>query len=1159
MAVTLQCPDNATLLRLFGQGGSREEMDSLAQHVEQCTGCGERIDKMLRKDELSLGLARPVDGTDMPDSEALINLRRRLQQLRIPASSEKTADAVGVHSTSASSSPFPATLPMSGSDHGITFLAPPQQPDEIGRLGPYRVLKKLGAGGMGMVLLAEDAMLKRKVALKVMLPNIAVNPQARERFLREARAAAAIEHAHIIAIHQVGEDNGVPFLAMPLLKGESLDDRLRREKKLPINEAVRITCEMADGLAAAHAQGLIHRDIKPANVWLEEQPLRAPAAGAQAARRPAKVKVLDFGLARSQTDEIHLTQSGAIVGTPAFMAPEQARGLQVDARADLFSLGCVLYVMLTGKRPFTGESTMALLTALALDTPKAPGDINPAVPAALSDFTMRLLAKKPERRPASADAALDELRGIIRAAAAAKKAAPPSPHLAATKTAIQPPSRLPAPRPAPAAVRLPRRRIALFVGLALVFVIGGGFAAYQLIFKTNDGTLIVDVDAAADVRFQKGELHIMGDDGKLKYTLKASERNKTLPPGKYLVEVSGADGLKVVTDKFEITRNGNATVHVTVAAEKKDDAVVATKPTVDDAWIKQVRALPADKQVEAVAAKMKERNPGFDGKMTPTIGRGVVIAMEFITDEVTDISPLQALPGLGSLTCAGTKDKSGRLSDLSPLRDMKLTYLGCFFTRVSDLSPLKGMNLGHLFCYGTRVSDLSPLKGMKLQRLGCGDTAVADLSPLRGMPLSVVGCENTPVSDLSPLNGMNLTDLCCYNTRISSLPSLKGMNLASLNCGQTQVSDLSPLKGMPLTFFLCWDTEVSDLSPLKGMPLTRLEIPATRVTDLSILKGMPLKELSCDFNAKRDADILRSIKTLETINQKPAAEFWKEVDAAAKAPAKKDADPERRAAEWVLSVGGDGTLRVNDHGRPFNRELGLPEDKFFVTSVGFWDNNQVTADGLKNLTGLTQIERLEIRGALELGKATEVIGSLTTLRYLLLSGMHLTDKEFKPLRKLSNLNSLGLFWTPMTDASLDDFEQLTSLSSLMIGETSIPMAKLAQLKNIKILERLGFHGISDADLVQFKNMPRLTHLEIYESGMTGRGLASLKTMPILSHLTLHDGYVSDADLDQVIPIKQLTEIDIKNTNITAAGAKKLAVALPKCKITWEGSVIEPKQ
>ena len=135
---------------------------------------------------------------------------------------------------------------------------------------------------------------------------------------------------------------------------------------------MRIAGEMADGLAAAHATGMIHRDIKPGNIWLE-----GPAA---------KVKILDFGLARTQADEAHLTQSGAIVGTPAFMAPEQARGQAVDHRADLFSLGCVLYAMLTGQRPFRGDTTMSLLSSLALDRPEAPRDVAPEVPAALSEL-----------------------------------------------------------------------------------------------------------------------------------------------------------------------------------------------------------------------------------------------------------------------------------------------------------------------------------------------------------------------------------------------------------------------------------------------------------------------------------------------------------------------------------------------------------------------------------------------------------------------------------------------------------------------------------------------------------------------------------------------------------------------------------------------------
>jgi Leucine-rich repeat (LRR) protein len=235
-----------------------------------------------------------------------------------------------------------------------------------------------------------------------------------------------------------------------------------------------------------------------------------------------------------------------------------------------------------------------------------------------------------------------------------------------------------------------------------------------------------------------------------------------------------------------------------------------------DTWQKQVAKLPPEKQVEVVAVKLKERNPGFDGKVTPKIIGGVVRQLEVNTDDVTDISPLRALSGLERLGCSGTHPGKGRLADLSPLKDMKLTTLSC-----DD----------------TLVSDLSPLKEMKLENLSCGRTKVADLSPL------------------------------------------KGMKLGFLHLGGTPVSDLSPLKGMPLTILYCDDTLVADLSPIKDMRLTILGCSGTKVSDLTPLKGMPLKDLRCDFKAERDAETLRSIKRLETINGKPAAAFWKEVDA----------------------------------------------------------------------------------------------------------------------------------------------------------------------------------------------------------------------------------------------------------------------------------------
>ena len=161
-------------------------------------------------------------------------------------------------------------IPDAGDDaEWYDFLSPPQLADEIGRLGAYRVLKVLGSGGMGVVFQAEDPKLKRLVALKTMLPALAASRSNKERFLREARAAAAIEHDHIIPIFQVDEDRGVPFLAMPFLRGESLDDRLKRQRQLPVEEALRIAKETAEGLGAAHERDMIHRDIKPANIWLE--------------------------------------------------------------------------------------------------------------------------------------------------------------------------------------------------------------------------------------------------------------------------------------------------------------------------------------------------------------------------------------------------------------------------------------------------------------------------------------------------------------------------------------------------------------------------------------------------------------------------------------------------------------------------------------------------------------------------------------------------------------------------------------------------------------------------------------------------------------------------------------------------------------------------
>jgi len=264
---------------------------------------------------------------------------------------------------------------------------------------------------MGVVLHAEDTQLQREVALKVIRPELGETPSIRERFLREARAMAQVRSDHVVTIYHVGEVDKVCFLAMELLDGEPLDQWLERNADPSLGDVLRIGREIALSLAAAHARGLVHRDVKPANVWLE-----GPAR---------RVKLLDFGLARPQVADTHLTNPGMIIGTPMYMAPEQARGESLDGRTDLFSLGCVLYHMLTGHPPFEGRTTMAVLAKLMTESAAPASQLNPRLPTSLVDLLARLLARDPASRPASAEAVAEELRTFGHRGTAPASSPPP--------------------------------------------------------------------------------------------------------------------------------------------------------------------------------------------------------------------------------------------------------------------------------------------------------------------------------------------------------------------------------------------------------------------------------------------------------------------------------------------------------------------------------------------------------------------------------------------------------------------------------------------------------------------------------------------------------------------------------------------------------------
>lgn len=282
----------------------------------------------------------------------------------------------------------------SGETEFLRYLQPATRPGWLGRLGHYEIEHILGRGAFGIVAKAFDEKLQRVVAVKLLNPDLASTSPPRKRFLREARTVAAVTHENIVAIYAV-EEEPVPYLVMEYISGPTLQQRMDAQGPLDVRDVLWIGQQVASGLAAAHAVKLIHRDIKPSNILLTGVPNE-------------RIRITDFGLARA-VDDASLTNSGVIAGTPLYMAPEQARGEALDHRADLFSLGSVLYQMVSGRPPFRAASTVAVLKRVCEDTPRPLNDVIPQTPAWLEAVIFRLLEKNPEDRFQSAQEVADLL------------------------------------------------------------------------------------------------------------------------------------------------------------------------------------------------------------------------------------------------------------------------------------------------------------------------------------------------------------------------------------------------------------------------------------------------------------------------------------------------------------------------------------------------------------------------------------------------------------------------------------------------------------------------------------------------------------------------------------------------------------------------------
>ena len=1070
-------------------------------------------------------------------------------------------------------------------------------------IGEFVVVGKLGEGGMGTVYLAEDVRLRRQVAIKTMKPELAAKPADRERFDREARAAAAVESDHIVPILHVDEAvDGTPFIVMPFLQGETLDARLKRDAVVPLDLVLKVAREVAEGLAAAHAKGLVHRDIKPANIWLEGDPTADDLA-----RQVRRCKVLDFGLVRTAgVAEVQLTGPGAIMGTPAYMAPEQARGAELDVRADLFSLGATLYRAATGKLPFDGPTPMAVLLALANDAPPPLRALAPALPPALVDLIDRLMCKNPAGRPRSAAEVADAARAIEAGArtrgADVTAPVPVAPVSVPAELSRSAPRSLPSgveettvpddPRP----VAPPRsRRLKWLIGIAIGLCVLGPFAMWgvsSLVSKwfATDGTKQEPKNtdperAAAEWALSVGgSVSVNGDELEIRDAAK-------LPEAPFRLTAVRLDGLNSLTDA----------------------------------------GLAALKDCRHLA---RLRLVG-----TPVTDAGLAHFADHTAFTDLDLRAATGVTGAGLVYFKNCKRLTELKLDRTGVTDANLAHLAAFDDlAVLDLSGAPGVtdaglvhvrarpNMTTLRLGGTGVTDtgLKQLAGMtKLTTLSLAETTVGDagLAHLKTCPaLKELDVRQTQVAWPGIESLRTVLSRCKITWNAGTLhpkdepgsddPDRDAARWVIAAGGSVRVNDdvssiddvlKLPQGKLQLTAVTLWnkpqirDADFAVFAKCKNLASIELsddpigDAGLAHFPDSQFLKNLMLAHLKnvtdAGLAAFKNCRNLRDLNLIGTPVTGTCLTHFKDcanLTTVALANTRvTDAGLENlKDYKGLTSVGLKDTA-VTDKGLAhLARCKGLTYLNVEGTGVTpggvaafakafpqcriFWNGGAIHPASEADRTAAVWV--LSVGGTVRVDDGNDAIekvadlpkGPLRLTSLDLSRSERVTDAGLAALDGCKNLTDVRLDSTKAGDEGLAHLRECRSLDSLDLAFTPVSDTGLSHFRDCRHLRALDLRGtrVGDVGAANFRGLTRLTFLQLAGTQVGDTGLAAFKDCTALEYLNLGRTRVSDPGLTPLGRFTKLTYLNLNGTTVTAAGVAKLAKALPRCQIVWDGGAVE---